>query len=384
MTARLATPRAARALGVAMLLLTAASVPLSVIGHQFTLKDVAGLPLLLLPFAAVGYLVARRQSANPIGWLLLLLALGMMLSTDAGLYAVAFYHFHHRGLPLPRLAVAMTQSWAVLVVLLPLPILLFPDGKVPSPRWRWPFRAYILYGVIFLGGIALTDLGAFTERHVKVDSSGELVSSGAKGGVFAAVGLSLYAAFVLSWVAAKLLDYRRSAGERRQQLKWLLSDGAVSFVSLMFTLASNGSFVFLGITALPISLGVGILKYRLYEIDRLISRTLSYTILTGLLAGIFIGTVVLATDVLPFSSPVGVAASTLAAAALFNPLRRRVQNLVDRRFNRARYDAQATIDTFTHRLRNAIDLDTVQTSLLDTVNHAVEPAHLTLWIRSAG
>jgi hypothetical protein len=215
-----------------------------------------------------------------------------------------------------------------------------------------------------------------------VDSSGELATSGAKGGAFAAVGLSLYAAFVLSWVAAKLLDYRRSTGERRQQLKWLLSGGAVSFVSLLFTLTVNGSFVFLGITALPLSLGVGILKYRLYEIDRLISRTLSYAILTGLLAGVFVGIVTLVTDVLPFSSPVAVAASTLTAAALFNPLRKRVQHLVDRRFNRARYDAEATVEAFRHRLRDAVDLDTVQTSLLDTVNHAVEPAHLTLWLRS--
>src|SRR4029077_1387596 len=137
----------------------------------------------------------------------------------------------------------------------------------------------------------------------------------------------------------------------------------------------------LGLAALPISIGVGILKYRLYEIDRLISRTLSYLILTSLLVGVFVGIVVLATDVLPFSSPVAVAASTLAAAALFNPLRLRVQRLVDRRFNRARYDAEAIVAAFTMRLRDAVDLDTVRGELLRAVNGAVQPAHASVWIR---
>ena len=117
---------------------------------------------------------------------------------------------------------------------------------------------------------------------------------------------------------------------------------------------------FVGVIALPVGIGIGILKYRLYEIDRLISRTLSYLIITGLLVGVFVGIVVLTTDVLPFSSPVGVAASTLAAAALFNPLRLRVQRLVDRRFNRARYDAEAIVAAFTMRLRDAVDLETVR------------------------
>ena len=133
----------------------------------------------------------------------------------------------------------------------------------------------------------------------------------------------------------------------------------------------------MSLLALPIGLGVAILKYRLYEIDRLISRTISYLLVTGLLVGVFVGLVGLTTRVLPFSSPVGVAASTLAAAALFNPLRLRVQRLVDRRFNRARYDAEETVTAFRMRLREAVDLDTVQRELLRTVDRAVEPAHTT-------
>ena len=138
-----------------------------------------------------------------------------------------------------------------------------------------------------------------------------------------------------------------------------------------------------GIVALPISIGVGILKYRLYEIDRLISRTISYAIVTALLVGVFVGRSSRSTtDVLPFSSPVGVAASTLAAAALFNPLRRRVQSAIDRRFNRARYDAAATVDAFTLRLREAIEVDAVEAGLRDVVGGAFQPAFLDVWLRS--
>lgn len=139
----------------------------------------------------------------------------------------------------------------------------------------------------------------------------------------------------------------------------------------------------LGLTALPLAMGVGILKYRLYEIDRLISRTLSYAILSALLVATFIGLVALSTDLLPFSSSVGVAASTLAAAALFNPLRKRVQRVVDRRFNRARYDAEQTVAEFAARLRDAVDLDSIQNELLHVVHQAVEPSQATIWIRRA-
>jgi hypothetical protein len=174
-------------------------------------------------------------------------------------------------------------------------------------------------------------------------------------------------------------------------LKWLLSGATIFVVSALIaqvltTTHSQGwqlvsDVVGIGNVALPVSMGVAILKFRMYEIDRLISRTLSYAIVSGLLVGVFVAVVTLTTGVLPFSSPVGVAASTLAAASLFNPLRRRVQHLVDRRFNRARYDAEATVAAFTLRLRDAVDLDTVRGELLHAVDRAVEPAHVSLWIR---
>jgi hypothetical protein len=142
-----------------------------------------------------------------------------------------------------------------------------------------------------------------------------------------------------------------------------------------------GFLVTFGLAALPVGLGVAILKYRLYDIDRLISRTLSYAIVTGLLIGVYVGLVTVATRVLPFSSPLGVAASTLVAAALFTPLRRMVQRLVDRRFNRARYDAEATIEAFAHRLREDVDLEAVSSEFVRAVQASVEPAHVSLWLR---
>jgi hypothetical protein len=196
----------------------------------------------------------------------------------------------------------------------------------------------------------------------------------------------------LAFIARQALSWRRAAGERRQQLKWLASGAAVSLVCLILggTFGSGGPKTILavigflgwfGVTALPVSIGVAILKYRLYEIDRIISRTLAYAIVTGLLVGVYTGLVLLATEVLRFSSPVAVAASTLVAAALFNPVRRRVQHAVDRRFNRARYDADQMVTAFAARLQDAVDTDAVRADLSGVVHTALEPTHVSVWLR---
>jgi hypothetical protein len=135
-----------------------------------------------------------------------------------------------------------------------------------------------------------------------------------------------------------------------------------------------------GLAALLVSIGVGILRYRLYDIDRIISRTVTYTLVTGLLIGVYAGLVLLATRILSVHTPVAVAAATLAAAALFTPLRRQVQQAVDRRFNRARYDADQTVAAFAARLEDAVDLDSIQDDLADTVRQALEPAHVSVWV----
>jgi hypothetical protein len=143
----------------------------------------------------------------------------------------------------------------------------------------------------------------------------------------------------------------------------------------------SGEVLGLGLAALPVGIGVGIVKYRLYEIDRIISRTLAYAIVTGLLVGVYAGLVLLTTCVLRFHSSVAVAISTLAAAALFSPLRRRVQRAVDRRFNRARYDADQTVAAFAGRLKDAVDPDAVRADLLGVVQRSLEPTHLAVWVR---
>jgi hypothetical protein len=383
---RLASPRTLQLLGLAIALLTVGAVPLTVLSAA----NSAG--LIVTPFAVVGALVASRQTRNPIGWILLVLSLAFLLSSDAGQYAVMAYHQGYGGLPVPRAAAFLAAMWIWLIVLLPLPLMLFPDGHL-SRRWQWVLRMYGAGCAVFIAGATWRDATGILARHIRVDSSGELVSVGnsaAPGPILGAFAV-LYVAFCLASVARQLVSYRGSRGEHRQQLKWLLSGGAISVLGLVLTLAlSNvhsrflhdvGNKSFIGLIALPIGMGVGILKYRLYEIDRLISRTLSYLILSGVLVGVFVGSVALTTRVLPFSSPVGVAASTLAAAALFNPLRRRAQRLVDRRFNRARYDAEATLSAFTARLQDAVDLVTVHDELLRTVDRAVEPSGASLWIR---
>lgn len=376
--------------GIAAVLILA-SVPLSALAHQLTFGGVGQL-LLMIPFAAVGALVASRQPRNPIGWILLAIAVTASYGADAGFYAVRAYRIEHHGLPLSRLAVFLTQGWASMLVLLPLPILFFPDGKI-SRWWRWTLWAYTALMAVLVGHLTITDSGAFTESRIRIDSSGELKQLGSSGGngAFGLVVL-LFVAISLSWVIRQVVRFRRSSGDRRQQLKWLLAGGsfAVFGFFIAITVGSGqhgiisviGKVGFLGLIALPISIGIGILRYRLYDIDRLISRTLSYALLTGLLVSVFAGIVLLTTRVLPFSSPVGVAASTLAAAALFNPLRTRLQRLVDRRFNRARYNGEELIAAFSERLRGAVDPEAVQTGLLAAVTQAIAPAHASIWIRT--
>jgi hypothetical protein len=202
--------------------------------------------------------------------------------------------------------------------------------------------------------------------------------------------------FWLSFVARQVLSWRRATGERRQQLKWLMSGAVVTVAGLagIFGFNFNSSPVVLTLEvasffasfALPAAISVAILKYRLYDIDRIISRTLAYAIVTGLLVGVYAGLVLLTTQAPPFSlsTPVAVAGATLAAAALFSPLRRRVQRLVDRRFNRARYDADQVAAAFAARLQDAVDLDSVRGDLASVVQKALEPAHVSVWMSERG
>jgi len=385
---RLASPAAATALGVLTIAVTLASVPLEHFAHQLTVSNVVLPSLVVLIYTAVGVLVARRQPRNPLGWILLLAIFLYVLSNDLGTYAVLHYSLGHRGLPLAPVAVLLYPLWAPGVALFPLVIFLFPDGRLPSPGWRWVLWTYLVACACVATAIFTQALAAVVNHDIHLDSYGDVTKVGHPTGLMAVTFVSiviLIGLLTLSFVVYQFLSWRRSTGERRQQLKWLAWGAAIAFSTFILGTAFNsnavGSALGIGIVALPIAIGVGILKYRLYDIDRLISRTLSYAIMTGLVVGVYVGIVTLVTRVLGYSSPVAVAASTLAAAALFNPLRVRLQRVVDRRFNRARYDAEATVAAFTARLRDAVDLDTVRAELLEVVKHAVEPVHVSVWIR---
>ena len=354
----LLSPGTATALGVLVLVLAIATLTLKGFDHQLTTSGTWSGIAIVVMYAGVGLVVARRQPRNPIGWLLLVFIALYVLGAGAVEYAVLAYSLGHRGLPLAPAAVVLDTLQAPSLALFPPVILLFPDGRLASRGWRRVLWA-----------------------------NGNLTGTGQLGGWLAnpptwlaAPVLASIAAIGLSFVARQVLSWRRAGGERRQQLKWLASGAAISVSSILLGVLIGSPVPLVGLAALPAAIGVAILKYRLYDIDRLVSRTLAYAIITGLLVGVYAGLVLLATQLLHVRTPVAVAASTLAAAAMFNPLRLRVQKMVDRRFNRARYDADQTVAAFAARLKDAVELDSVRDDLATVVQQALEPAHLSVWI----
>jgi hypothetical protein len=382
---------AALAAGAVVLLLAVALVPLAIAAGHSLLTAGEGVAI-TMPFAAVGVLIARRQPGNVIGWLMIIPALSYLLGTDAGLYAVISYRLGH-DLPFGPVALLLYQAWLPSALLFPLVILLFPDGRLPSARWRWVLWSYAGLCCGLLAMVLAEASSVILTGRILVDSNGQLTVFDHASGWLTDVQAPLLAVFVAFWLAfvtRQALSWRRASGERRQQLKWLLSGATVCLSCLAISVALGsmsgiwqalGTIVSAGILALPAGIGVAILKYRLYDIDRIISRTLSYAIVTGLLVGVYAGLVLLATEVLTIKTPVMVAGATLAVAALFNPLRKRVQRAVDHRFNRARYDADQAIAVFAAQLQDAVDLDTVHDDLLAAVQQTLEPAHASVWVR---
>jgi hypothetical protein len=379
--------------GGVLLALFAAAVPLSGLAHQNLNAGGGSVPVWVsAAFAAAGWVLAFRRPANPLGWIMLGGAFFFALSEDASYYTVADYGLRHGDLPLGGLALLAQPGWAPGIVLFGLLVLLFPDGRLPSSRWRWLAAAYAAVAALWMAGTVVLTVRALADHRTQVDSGGNLLLlSGhdpAAGwwNVLQGLFFPLLIACWLASIASQALSFRRSSGERRQQLKWLLAGSAATLVALglavLFRSVPWLSDVIgvIGFLAVPVSIGVAVLRYRLFDIDRIVSRTLAYAIVTGLLVGVYAGLVLLTTEVFGFHTPVAVAASTLAAAALFTPVRRRVQRLVDRRFNRARYDAETTVAAFADRLKDAVNLDAARDDLAETVYQALEPAHLSVWV----
>jgi hypothetical protein len=325
-----------------VVVLAAAAAVLSALAGQLSIGITAGV-VIVLTFAGVGLVIAWRQPGNPIGWMMVVFTLVYVLGGAANYYAVLFYRLGHRGLPLAALALLLSAVQVPSFAMVPVVILLFPDGRVPGGRWRGAVRAYAGLVALVMALILAEAAAALAGHSVRLSPTGNLTSSSHLAqwlanppawmivpviGAIVIIGLSFVGHQVLSW--------RRAGGDRRQQLKWLACGGVVAAASLILAAVVGVAGLLAGLAALPVGIGIGILRYRLYDIDRIISRTLAYALLTGMLAGVYAGLVLLATKVLSVDTPVAVAVATLAAAALFNPLRRRVQNIVDRRFNRAR------------------------------------------------
>jgi len=399
---RLASPTAALVVGAVVLVLLAAFPPILSLAHELSLGSYGAPYAIFIPCAAVGFLVARRRPANPIGWLLLLGIGAGVLGTDAGYYAWAAYGVRHHGLPLDWLALFVGECWSIAIVTaFPLVILLFPDGMPASRGWRRIVGGYVALAAVNLAcklalvAVALSD-HRLSARTVNNGPGGGLLYNQPAGTRWLGIAAEVFAVaagvLIVASVVHQVISYRRSRGVRRQQLKWLMGGAIVCIAAILLLPLSNptsnslaaqiwSQIPWVMFSALPISIAVAILRYRLYDIDRLVSRTLAYAILTAALVGTFVGLVALTTDTLALSSRVGVAASTLAAATLFNPLRVRIQRQVDRRFNRARYDAEAIVGAFTARLRDAVEIDAIRADLLDAVTRAVQPTHASVWIK---
>jgi hypothetical protein len=390
---RLRRPVTAWVLAGLVVLLAVALIPLSLAARQNPLASGGPQLAIAVPFAVVGLVVAWHRPRNLIGWLMFALGVGFIFGVDSGLYNVLNYRLGDR-LPLAPVVLLLYHVSEPELGLLPLIILLFPDGRLPSPRWRWLVGGYLAVAVADVIVQAQMSVYAVTHHRTQVGTSGQLLlSDHAYSAFFVPVALIFFAFWVLS-VGYQVLSWRRAAGERRQQLSWLMAGGAAALIAFLVGIPAGalpdgvgevvGDILEIGIAALPVGIGVAILKYRLYEIDRIISRTLAYAIVTGLLVGVYAGLVLLTTQVFRIHTPVAVAASTLAAAALFSPVRRRVQRMVDRRFNRVRYDGERTVEAFAARLKDAVDLETVRADLADVVNRALEPAHVTVWTAKPG
>jgi hypothetical protein len=344
--------------------------------------------LAYLGIGAVGVLVATRNPDNAIGWLLLAIAGG----TAIGNFGQAYGAYGVRTGPgtLPGAVYAAwlgSAAWPVAIGLVLFVLQLFPDGKPLSRRWRalvWSTAC----------GLALV-AAQFLFNPGKLDAGRGIQNpfgpSWAKAPAFVAGGVGsalLMVSFLLA-VLSVILRFRRSRGEQRQQLKWFTYGAALILVALVssglwtsFAPDWAGGIPFLvALLSVPVTIGVAILRYRLYDIDRVINRTLVYVALTGVLAGVYVGLAVGVGSLAGRDNSLVIAGSTLVVAALFRPARRRIQGFIDRRFYRRKYDAIRTLEAFTSRLRDHVDLEELRGHLEAVVKETMQPASASLWLR---
>ena len=346
-------------------------------------------------FTVVAALIVSRQPRNTLGWLLMVVVGAFVVGGPLENY-IGHLAPESVAPTVPILLAVWFSNWGWLLLIFPLLyiLLLFPNGRPPTPRWRWVSGAAISWATLFVLMATLSqrlttpDFALDNPIGVLGEDTVELLAS-----VWIAGLLVLLAACAL----ALFIRYRRANDTERKQIKWLLYacavflvvyvGGSVSGVAGSTSLGGYiwGVFFGLSLVMLPAAIGIAILRYRLYEIDVVINRTLVYGSLTAMLVAAYFGCVVSLQYALHTltggESQVAIVASTLAIAALFNPLRRRVQAFVDRRFYRRKYDAAKTLEAFSARLRDETDLDALCDDLTNVVKETMQPAHVSLWLR---
>jgi hypothetical protein len=349
---------------------------------------VLAIGVFIFAFEGVGALVASRQPGNPLGWIMCLAGLAYALMSFADRYAQPYLDDPADGLP-GSVTALWAQNWGWIAAVGPTAtflLLLFPNGRLPSPRWRpvaWLAAAGLAAAVPGLAFSAGKLEGYDVENPVGVPGAS----------VVAGFAMAVLFAAVIGSIASLFVRWRHAHTRERLQLKWLSYAGGIVGLGMLSipVLGAVGnpsddltnSIVSVTLAAVPVSIGIAILRHGLYEIDVVINRTLVYLALTATLAGAYLGSVLLLQLVLSPSSDLAVAGSTLAVAALFRPLRHRIQALVDRRFYRRRYDAARTLERFGGRLRDEVDLDSLGGELRGVVLETMQPAHVSLWLREA-
>jgi len=356
-------------------------------GRSAEVESTATMLIIALALLPIGAIVTRRQPGNPIGWIYSATSFCFVLGFATWEYVVYGY-LVRPGLPGVE-AAAWVQAWFWLPALfMPVTLLLqlFPNGRVLTRRWRllsWLTVAALLAGTISAAGTpgALDGIEfAEIENPLGTDEKAELVTNGA----MVVLGLAVIASF-----ASLVVRFRRSSGRDHEQLRFVLPAFALCLALLVVAFAVPSDdwswpLVVLGISGIPIATGVAIIRHRLWDIDVIVRRTLVYAAVSALLAGLYFGTVIGLQAMfggLVRGNDLAIAGSTLAVAALFRPVRARIQAFVDRRFYRRRYDTERTLAAFSARLRDEVDLDELGADLGHVVRETMQPAHVSLWLR---
>jgi hypothetical protein len=347
--------------------------------------------LVTVSAATVGALVASRRPGNPVGWLLLGIGLGLVVTELIQAYVDYGLLARPGSLPGARYLAGFAYSTALLwVSCAGFVLLLTPTGSLPSPHWRWWARLAAAAPVVMVVGSVVQPDPLAPDYH------GNPLAVPALARVLvvpAVAGVVVVLVSLLVGAGSLVVRFRRAQGVERLQLRWLAYAAALAAGLLLVALVAgfllaNDNVTFaslsLGMALLPLATGAAILRYRLYDIDRIISRTLAYALLTVLLGGGYAAVVLGLGQLLDRDSSLVVAGATLALAAMFQPARRRVQQVVDRRFNRRRYDAARTIAAFSARLRDEVDLDTLTAELLRVMEQTMQPTRASLWLRPSG